>query len=163
MGMSRLLSSALVIATACGATILACGDDGGGGGGGGSADAKVFMDSKVFMDAPPGMAGLGQACSQTMMCPSSAPQCLGTGSNTPTWCTAQCGMTAGSAMAPAGGDAICSMFTMTTETPKCVFYLPPSGSQTQYVWLCGILCGTSGSNMFGTCPSNLTCQGNVCR
>jgi hypothetical protein len=155
---SRLVSTLFVVGVTATATFFACGgDDGGGGGGSGTPDAKVFMDAKVYMDAPPGMAGLGAACSQSMACGSAAPQCISVGSGS-TWCTASCGTSSGSNMPPTGGDAICQGFT-TTGTPKCVFY---SGTSAPFMWSCGILCGTAGSNSYGTCPSNMTCSGNVC-
>jgi len=75
MHLSRLFSAMLVVGVAAGATIFACG----GNSNPKIIDAKVFKDSKVFMDAPAGATGIGAFCGSgsgdSSKCPTSDPQC----------------------------------------------------------------------------------------
>jgi hypothetical protein len=156
MNLARLLSTTLVVGVAVTSTIIACGGDDGG-----TPDAKVFMDAKVYMDAPPGPAGLGKICTGPADCPASAPICGSLGGAM--FCTAQCASQAGSGQPPTNSHATCMAFTDTGGTPTCSILQAPSGSNTNYTYFCGIQCGTYMSMNFGTCPTGLTCTGNLCR
>jgi len=66
-------------------------------------------------------------------------------------------------MPPSGGDTICmQQKSSTTATPVCALYSDGPNAGSAIAWSCGLLCGTSGSNNFGTCPPNLTCNMNFC-
>lgn len=180
MHLSRLFSAMLVVGVAAGTTIIACG----GSSNPKTPDAKVFKDSKVFMDAPGGSAaGIGTICTGTGsgngMCPTSDPQCI-TLTGTAYFCTEGCGYgscgsggTFGSSsctqgsnqpVAPSGGNAICAMQkSQTTATPACALFGDGPNAGSAVAWSCGLLCGTSGSNNFGTCPTGLTCTSNFCQ
>ena len=104
---SRFLSAAIVIGVGVGTTIIACSSSNNT-----HTDAKVFKDSKVFLDGPGGATGIGKDCTgsggnpNTAACPSSDPVC--TSLNTAFFCTESCGT---SACAPGGtaGSADCLM------------------------------------------------------
>jgi hypothetical protein len=118
MRLSRLLSVTIVVGVAAAATIFACGGDDHA-----KADApKVFMDSKVFMDAPGGGSGngLGQLCpfgsgGGGTACPA-ADACVkltGLGSATTGYCTPNCagsnGICTTGYTGPAGGTPVCAL------------------------------------------------------
>jgi hypothetical protein len=181
MHLSRLLRVSLVLGVAAGATVIACGSSGTK-----TPDGKTFKDAKVFLDGSGsgGSGGIGHICTSGSnmgsagLCPTSDPICTSLGG---AWfCTESCGTgpcaTGGSAgssscfgtgsnqpQPPSGGDAIC-MSQSSSGTPVCGLYGPGPGSGNMAVaWACGILCGTSGSNNFGTCPTGLTCTQNFCQ
>ena len=156
MRLARLLSTLILGLTVT--SFAACGGDDGG-----TPDAFVYMDAKVFMDAPPGKTGLGNLCSQAMPCGTEAPLCIALGMGKPSWCSAVCGQSAGSDMPPAGGQAVCDEFMSTPGTPLCAVVRPPSGNETQYTWACGVYCGTFMGMELGTCPTGLTCTSNLCQ
>lgn len=173
----------LVLATACGAAMVACG----GGGGSGTPDARKIIDSRNMTPDAPGSGSassdLGKICTGSgsgdpALCSAADPQCLSVGG--PFFCSTSCGTSAcamggtpgsdsclgmgsNQPMPPSGGDALC-MAQASTGTPVCGLYGPGSGSGSAAVdWSCAILCGTSGSNNFGTCPTGLTCTSNFCQ
>jgi len=177
MGKSRLVSSCLVIATGIAATVFSCGDDGGGGG---NPDAKVFMDGKVFMDAPGGggLMGLGQKCgSNQPACPANAPDCiaLAIGSSASTsYCTPHClddgsaktdpqGKLTGSAFMPAPDPSKCTnAFMGSIGSAACgvlLAYNPmdnPLKPSTNYNMIdlgCVVICGAGSA-----CPTGMNCQ-----
>ena len=118
MRLSRLISVTFVVGVAATATIIACG----GGGGGGNPDSKVYMDAKVFMDAPVGGSnnGLGQLCpfgsgGAGSACPA-ADACvklMGLGSATTGYCTPNCNgsnaVCINGYTGPAGGMPVCAL------------------------------------------------------
>ena len=166
MGMSRLISTALILATTTGATILACGGDDGGGGTKVDAQAVQMDAPKVFMDAPPAMGatGIGKICTgagsgDATLCPTTDPQCVTLGGGI-FFCTKSCGTSAGSNMPPMNGNQTCAMGETSTGTPICALY---QGSGTTFNWSCAVACGMYMSMNLGTCPAGLTCQGNICR
>ncbi len=178
MHLSRLFSAMLVVGVAAGATIFACG----GNSNPKIIDAKVFKDGKTFLDAP-AATGIGALCGSgsgnPALCPTADPQCTSLTGNA--WfCTEGCGYgscatggTYGSSscsmngsaqpMPPSGGDAICmAQKSTTTATPVCALYSDGPNAGSAIAWSCGLLCGTSGSSNFGTCPTGLTCNMNFC-
>ena len=173
MRLSRLFSTTLVIGIATTATIFACG----GGGGGGQPDAKQFKDAKVFMDAGPGLTGLGQSCggSADPACPANASDCIGPGGSD-SFCTPICDMNGSgsangsgqllfSAITPAPNNATCTAaFTGSAGTPSCyatVMSTPTLGTtpNQHYTGIqidCAVLCGTGSGS--GPCPTGMTCN-----
>jgi hypothetical protein len=182
---SRVVSAALVVGIAGGATVIAC-----GGSGSKTPDSKVYTDVRANLDSPPA-TGIGKDCTQNgsgnpALCPTSDSICTHAGPSGKWFCTEGCGTSAcavggtpGSAdclcngsgcsggsgaanrpMTPTGGDAICMMQkSMTTATPYCALYGFGSGSGSQAVdWACGLICGMEGGTSLGTCPPNLTCM-----
>ncbi|HEX5058853.1 MAG TPA: hypothetical protein VFV99_05805 [Kofleriaceae bacterium] len=166
--------------------MFACGGDDGGGGNG-NPDAKVFMDSKVFMDAPGGgggLTGLGQKCgSGQPACPTNAPDCialgLGGGSASTSYCTPHCledgsGTTNAQGQltttTPAPDNAKCSaVYTGgSVGMPACGVILAttpmdnPLKANTSYTMIdlgCVIVCGTG-----MMCPTGTTATtaGSTC-
>jgi hypothetical protein len=186
MRLSRLFSVMLVVGVATGATIVACGGNSSPHG----ADAKVFKDSPGGQhDAPAGATGIGKICTgggsgDPTLCTTSDPLCTSVGG--PWFCTEGCGygscatgghfggsgaqacagVPGGSAQPapPSGGDAICMQQKAdTTATPVCGLYGDGPSAGSAIAWSCALLCGTSGSNNFGTCPTGLTCSQNFCQ
>lgn len=186
MQLSRMFRLTLVLAAASGAAMVACG----GGGGSGTPDARKIFDAGNKTPDGPGSGSassdLGKICTSTgsagsgdpTLCTAADPECLTVGG--PFFCSKSCGTgpcvaggTPGSAscfgsgsnqpMPPAGGDAIC-MAQASSGTPICGLYGAGSGSGSAAVdWSCAILCGSAGSNNFGTCPPGLTCSQNFCQ
>jgi len=68
---------------------------------------------------------------------------------------------------PSGGDAICMQQKAGNPgTPVCGLFGPAgSGASagSAIAWDCAVLCGSAGSQNFGTCPSGLTCSNNFCQ
>jgi hypothetical protein len=143
---------------------------------------KQFEDAKVFMDAPPGLMGLGQKCGMGLpACPANAPDCiglaLGNGMNSTQFCTPACDMNAtaktnATGQFPANGFtpppsnmACSSAFTGTAGTPLCGVLLaytpmdtPPKPNKT-YTGIslgCVVACG-----MGNACPTSMTCNTTV--
>ena len=184
MRLSRLHQFSLVLAAlGSSAAFVACGGGGGGGGGGGAhPDAKEFLDAKVFLDAPPGLQGLGQKCaaigSNAPDCPADAPDCLGIAlsstTNSTFYCSPECdtgasGKTNGSGqlttVTPAPGTQCTTAYSGgTAATPACGLILAttpadnPLKANTNYTGIvlgCVIECGGAGMT---TCPTGLTCN-----
>jgi len=146
MYQSRVLSAAIVVGVAVGFTVIACG----GGSSSHNPDAKVFKDSKVFMDSSGGGSsnGLGQLCpfgsgGGGSACPGTdgCVKITGVGSNANTgYCTPNC----------MGMNSICTTgYTgPSTGMPQCALS-SGSGSAADG---CAIVCTTSTD-----CPTGLTC------
>ncbi|MGE5185554.1 MAG: hypothetical protein ACM31C_26000 [Acidobacteriota bacterium] len=180
MHLSRLFSAMLIVATAGGATIVACG----GSSNPKTPDAKVFKDAPPQMDAPAGLTGLGEKCGSggVSMCPSNASDCVGiTGLGSTSFCTPNCLMNGSgttnssgklllSAITPAPSNTTCQgAFSGSAGTPACVLigsYSPmdvPMKANTQYTAIsmdCALLCGTGSGT--GPCPSGMTCMSGAC-
>jgi hypothetical protein len=160
MRLSRLLSAAFVVGVASATTILACGG-GGGGDDNSKMDApKVFMDGKVYMDAPAATGGLGQACTPDGSggqgnCPAGF-NCLNLMGGTGAWCSKTC--TQGS------GDT-CKMGYTGPGVANC--YLQVMGSNSSQFY-CGVICAETTPNTIcgpmgsasctHTCPAPLMCK-----
>jgi hypothetical protein len=162
--MSRLLGSALILAITVSATIFACGGDDGDGNAKVDAQTTMIDAPKVFMDAPAAMGSLGKICTgagsgDATMCNAAAPQCVTLGGGV-FFCTKMCGTSTGSNMPPANGNQTCVMGEMSTGTPVCALY---QGSGMMYNWSCAVACGMYMNMNLGTCPTGLTCNGNICR
>ena len=152
MRLSRLLSTTVVIGIASAATIFACG----GGGGGNNPDAKVFKDSKPFLDSASGVSGgLGQLCPFSAGGAGSAcPQgdaCValqGLGSTTTGYCTPNCGTNASACTTgytgPTGGMPECALVTAGSGSG--------SGSGTSTPNACAIIC-----TEVSQCPGGMEC------
>nr|HEX4318554.1 hypothetical protein [Kofleriaceae bacterium] len=162
-------------------------DAGGGGGGGGDAGSGGSGSDQVAE----GTLCTGTGSGDQDLCGGgdSDFQCVSLTESPHFFCTLGCGTgpCAGSATSgsdanclgsgtgsdgpppPAGGDAICEAAEQApggTGTPRCtLFAADPEGSGADSVdWACAILCGTDmGGNSLGTCPTGLTCTGNICR
>jgi hypothetical protein len=157
MRLARALSVTLVLAICTAATIVACGgddDDDDGNGNNNTPDAFVYMDAKVFMDAPPTM-GIGQPCMPEMTgsgqgdCPAGF-QCLTLTGGAGSWCTKSC--TRGS------GDQ-CSVGYTGPGFAMCLYDITFGTDPTTYPF-CGVVCNdTSGActTCNGQCPGALQC------
>lgn len=183
MHLSRFVSVMLVVGVAGGATIVACG----GSSTPKKPDAKVFHDApgSQQMDAPGSSSNaLGKICTgggsgDPSLCTTADPICTSVGG--PFFCTEGCGYgscasggTYGSSSCagagsnqpapPSNGDSICMMQKAGNPgTPVCGLYGDGPNAGSAIAWACAILCGTSGSNNFGTCPTGLTCTQNFCQ
>jgi len=179
MNKSRFLSAALVVGVAVGFTVIACG---GGGTTNHNPDAKQFHDAKAFMDAPPGLSGLGQKCGSGLpACPANASACVGfTGTNQ--FCAPSCDMnatgttnaqgqfpnTGSGAITPAPNNGTCTAaFSGSGGTPFCAgivastpaFTGQASTSFTGINMDCLIVCGTGSGT--GPCPTGMTCNTTI--
>jgi len=164
-----------VLSILVGSMFAACGGDDGDGG---TVDAPVIVVDAPMIDAPPMLTGLGQRCSQTEACPTSAPNCLSTAGATVGFCSQVC-LTGGSAtssatgtlplamITPAPNNAPCTAaFSATVGTPVCALrtaIVPndnPLVANKAYTGIelhCAIGCGAG-----NTCPTGLTCTGGGC-
>jgi hypothetical protein len=143
MRLSRIVSATFVVGVTAAATIFAC-----GGGGGKTPDAKVYMDGKVFMDAPPaGANGLGQLCpfgsgGMGSACPGSdaCVKLQNLGSATTGYCTPNCN----------GMDSICTTgYTGPAGgMPKCALTVGSGSSASG----CAIICTDTTQ-----CPTGMGC------
>jgi hypothetical protein len=145
-----VLATALVLGTACGG-----GDDD-------STDDPLNPsidagDPVLSPDANVSVAGqIGTACSGVVACPADVEACVSLVEAGATFCTKQCGHT-DEQMPPASGNATCQEGYTGTATPACGLAMPAEGGG--FDWYCGLACGMPGGMDFGTCPSNLTCDG----
>jgi hypothetical protein len=171
---SRVVSAALVLGVVVGATVIAC-----GGGSSKNPDAKVFHDSKTFLDGPAGAMGLGQKCGSGLpACPSNASDCIGA-TGTTQFCTPTCDMnatgttgsngqfpnTGAGAITPAPNDATCTgAFSGSAGTPFCaaiVMSTPAYTGQANTAFTgikmdCIVACGTGSGT--GPCPTGMACN-----
>ncbi len=153
----------------------ACGGDDGDGG---TPDAPPIVVDAPMIDAPAMLMGLGQRCSASMPCPTSAPNCLSTAGATVGFCSQVC-VTGGSAtssatgtlplasITPAPNNAACTAaFSGTVGTAICALRTAitpndnPLVANKAYTGIelhCAIACGTG-----NTCPTGLTCSMGGC-
>jgi hypothetical protein len=181
----------IVVAVAAGATIVACG--GSSTPKKPDAKVFHDAPGSAIDAPGGSATGIGADCTGTGSgngtCPTSDPICT-TLTGTKYFCTESCGYgscatggTFGSSSctcngsgcpnngsagaypsAPTGGDTICmGQKSGTTATPFCALYGNGPSAGSAIAWACGLVCGTSGSANFGTCPSNLTCTSNFCQ
>ena len=157
MYLSRLASSAFVIAVAAIATMFACGGDDGGTHGS-DPDAKVYNDAAPMqMDAPPAGAPLGKKCTPSQTgtqgdCPTGY-ECLNLTDASGPWCSKKC---------TSGASDDCKTGYTGPGIAACILGVtPPGGGAAQDY--CAVKCGGTGvcgSNAAcnGTCPGSMVCD-----
>lgn len=151
MRLSRLLSFTVVVGAATGAMIVACGSDSGS-----KADAKIFKDSFVPMDA--GANVIGKTCGSNADCGTGG-LCItlrvssGSGSG-----SAMTGHPFCSEACTQGAGDMCATGYTGTGFPVCLVSDGMGGH------VCAVICAekTSGTlcpngSCNGTCPGTLTC------
>ncbi len=139
--------------SATAATGTSTGGDSGDQGDGGSDASSSGTSGGVLVTATP----LGQICDNLHLCHDSQ-ICVSAG-GTATFCTIQCGVTAGSAKSPPdGGNQLCAEANTYGGTGACDLTLKnKNGTLT---WDCGLECGKN----YGTCPTGLSCSSkNLCQ
>lgn len=163
--MSRVIAASVLATTIVGAAFIACGSSSSPK----QVDAKVFMDGKVFMDAPgsgsgsatgvgePCTAGSGGGISQGS-CPAGYVCLSGLSGAHGMWCSKTC--------VQGSGDQ-CNVGYTGPDVAACIFRITVtsgsgsgSGSAMDY---CGIICegsaiGCPSTTCNGTCPGTLTCS-----
>lgn len=159
MPTNRRFGGAVVAAVAFASTVHACGGDDSTTG---PADAKVWQDAMVFMDAPgsgSSYMGLGQPCTPPTSgsgqgdCPAGYICLALTGASHP-WCSKPC--------ATGSGDT-CAMGYTGPSVAGCINMVTFNGGAPMN--FCGITCAGDGVNgcttatCTGMCPGMMVCTG----
>jgi len=140
-----------------GGTASATGTTGGDSGDGGSGATGTGSGGMPVTGTP-----LGMICDQLHAC-HDAQSCVSSASGSTSFCTIECGVTAGSAKKPPdGGPQLCAEAQTYGGTAACDLTI--KNSNGTLTWDCGLECGTENGNDYGTCPTGLSCSAkNICQ